>query len=91
MSTAVQTTRLPTTNFGPWRSLVAHVRRLARNWAMQRDYARARFEFERIDEATLRDIGITRSELGSFWAEARGLAEPTRVRLMRPTQQQHPL
>jgi uncharacterized protein YjiS (DUF1127 family) len=45
-------------------------------------HAVASRRYEHIDDATLRDIGVSRSELSSFDAEARGLAEPTRVRVI---------
>lgn len=38
---------------------------------------------ETIDEATLRDLGMSRSELGSYAAEASGRAEMTRLRVLR--------
>lgn len=46
-------------------------------------YAAARREFDRLDAQTLRDIGVSRAEFDSYWAEAHGLAEPTRVRVIR--------
>lgn len=35
-----------------------------------------------IDEQTLRDVGLTRSELSSYRAEVEGLVEATRVRAL---------
>jgi len=35
-----------------------------------------------LDEATLRDIGLGRSEAGSYWAESEGQIEATRVRVI---------
>lgn len=35
-----------------------------------------------LSEHTLRDIGLTRSELGSYQAEVEGLVEATRVRAL---------
>ena len=52
--------------------------------AAARRHAAARREFQRLDSGTLRDLGMTRSEFGSFWAEAHGLAEHTRVRVQAP-------
>jgi uncharacterized protein YjiS (DUF1127 family) len=43
----------------------------------------ARRESAAIDDATLRDLGIARSELSSFRAETDGLAAPTRLRVVR--------
>ena len=45
--------------------------------------ALSRREFDRLDDSTLRDLGISRSEFDSYWAETHGLAEPTRVRVTR--------
>jgi uncharacterized protein YjiS (DUF1127 family) len=56
-------------------------RELAGAWR----YAAARREFNRVDENTLRDLGISRSEFDSYWAETHGMAERTRVRVMRQT------
>jgi len=41
---------------------------------------RARRELERLDDATLRDIGLQRSEITSLVAEAYGAAETSRRR-----------
>jgi uncharacterized protein YjiS (DUF1127 family) len=46
-------------------------------------HAAARREFERVDDETLRDLGISRSEFDSYWAETHGEAEPTRRRVTR--------
>ena len=45
-------------------------------------YAAARREFGNLDAATLRDLGMSRGEFDSYWAETHGLAEPTRRRAM---------
>jgi uncharacterized protein YjiS (DUF1127 family) len=58
-------------------ALSALLRELAGAWR----YAAARREFNRVDQDTLRDLGISRSEFDSYWAETQGLAEPTRVRV----------
>lgn len=52
-------------------------RELAESWR----YAAARREFNAIDDATLRDLGMRRSEHASYWAETHGLAERTRKRV----------
>ena len=44
-------------------------------------HAAARREFISIDAATLRDLGMSRGEFDSYWAETHGLAEPTRRRV----------
>lgn len=60
-------------------SLRALLHELAGAWR----HAAARREFERLDDSTLRDLGISRSEFDSYWAETHGLAEPTRLRVTR--------
>ncbi|MCW5636122.1 MAG: hypothetical protein KIT17_22490 [Rubrivivax sp.] len=55
-----------------WRDLVGSWR-----WALARAHEPA------IDAATLRDLGMSRSELASFEAEARGDVEATRLRVLR--------
>jgi uncharacterized protein YjiS (DUF1127 family) len=45
--------------------------------------AAARRGFNCLDDNALRDLGITRGEFDSYWAETHGLAEPTRVRVTR--------
>lgn len=54
-------------------------RQLAAGWRR----AAARREFNRVDDNTLRDLGISRGEFDSYWAETEGLAEPTRLRVTR--------
>ena len=44
-------------------------------------YGVARREFAQLDESTLRDIGVSRGEFDSYWAETHGRAEPTRMRV----------
>jgi len=53
------------------------LRELADSWR----YAAARREFHSLDDATLRDLGMRRSEYDSYWAESHGLAEHTRKRV----------
>jgi uncharacterized protein YjiS (DUF1127 family) len=52
-------------------------RRAATAWR----YAAARREFARLDDHTLRDLGISRDEFDSYWAESIGLAERSRRRV----------
>jgi uncharacterized protein YjiS (DUF1127 family) len=54
---------------------------IARRIARARTQDRARRELERLDDATLRDIGLSRAEIGSAVAEVHGRAERTRRRL----------
>jgi len=58
------------------------LRALARELAGAWRYAVARREFNHVDANTLRDLGISRSEFDSYWAESQGLAEQTRVRVI---------
>ena len=66
---------------------VAHVeetlRRLARALAQSWRYAAARRAFEQLDDRAVRDLGMRRSEFDSFWAEAHGYADCTRLRVQR--------
>lgn len=43
--------------------------------------ARWHAEFAAVDERTLRDLGISRDEIDSLWAEAEGLAPLTRLHI----------
>ncbi|WP_280154391.1 hypothetical protein [Piscinibacter sp. XHJ-5] len=59
------------------------LRRLAGAWQALRSLRRQaadRRRFQRLDAATLRDLGMCRSEFDSFWLEAHGRAMPTRRR-----------
>jgi uncharacterized protein YjiS (DUF1127 family) len=59
-------------------ALRALVREIAGAWR----YAIARREFNALDASTLRDLGMSRSEFDSYWAETHGMAEQTRVRVV---------
>jgi hypothetical protein len=50
---------------------------LADSWR----HAAARREFNLLDDATLRDLGMRRSEYDSYWAESHGMADHTRKRV----------
>ncbi|NPC56327.1 hypothetical protein [Caenimonas soli] len=56
------------------------VRVLIQHLADRWHHAAARREFAGLDASTVRDLGMSRSEFDSYWAESHGLAEPTRVR-----------
>ena len=58
--------------------------RIRSRLAAARRHAAERREFQRLDTGTLRDLGMTPSEFGSYWAEANGLAEHTRLRVQAP-------
>jgi uncharacterized protein YjiS (DUF1127 family) len=64
-------------------SLRSALRAIGHDLAGAWRYAIARREFNRLDESTLRDLGISRGEFDSYWAETEGLAEPTRLRVTR--------
>jgi len=57
-------------------SLHAWTARIAAAWR----YRSARRDFEKLDPATLRDLGTSPSEFASYWAEWRGNVERTRLR-----------
>ena len=56
-----------------WNQLAAAVDRLLRRQRLRREH-------DALDEAAFRDLGLSRSELGSFDAEAMGIAPCSRRR-----------
>ena len=66
---------------GALRRIVAAAHRLKIAYAEHRRAAREYAEFARLDDSTLRDLGLTRDEYLSYAAEARGLAPSTRLRI----------
>jgi uncharacterized protein YjiS (DUF1127 family) len=60
--------------------------RVLRSWRAARREAAERRAFDALDDAAVRDLGMSRSEYDSFWTELRGLAPRTRVRAARPLQ-----
>jgi len=66
---------------GALRRIVAGAHWLKIAYAERRRAARERAEFDRLDDNSLRDLGITRDEYLSYAAEARGLAPSTRLRI----------
>jgi uncharacterized protein YjiS (DUF1127 family) len=70
-----------------WSQWAIRVRSALQGFAAEvvaaRRYAAARRDFSRVNDSTLRDLGISRCEFDSYWAENNGLAEPTRVRVTR--------
>jgi len=58
----------------PFRRLAAAIERVRRD-------LRERRELEMLDGNALRDLGLHRSEYGSYLAEASGAANPTRRRI----------
>jgi uncharacterized protein YjiS (DUF1127 family) len=59
-------------------AVVAAFRNLARRLREQRDVARTRRALASLDAATLRDLGIHRSETGSVAAEVHAMAQASR-------------
>jgi hypothetical protein len=57
------------------------LRGLMRKFADRWRYASAQREFACLDATTVRDLGMSRSEFDSYWAESQGLAEQTRERV----------
>jgi uncharacterized protein YjiS (DUF1127 family) len=55
--------------------------RLVALWRQYRELRTAEREFAALDARALRDLGLHRSEFGSYWAESRGGAQPTRRRV----------
>ena len=55
--------------------------RLVSRWRVAGERRTAEREFANLDANALRDLGLHRSELGSYWAESRALAQPTRRRV----------
>ena len=57
----------------------------AKKWvkraAVRRQFAADSDAFARLDASALRDLGMSRSEFNSYWAESHGLAERTRMRV----------
>jgi uncharacterized protein YjiS (DUF1127 family) len=45
------------------------------------EHRRAHEAFNRLDEATLRDLGLSRGEFTSYWLEGCGALPPTRRRV----------
>jgi uncharacterized protein YjiS (DUF1127 family) len=81
MSTVLATRPAQDSTGGPRRpnALAALWRDIVGSWR----YALARANEPRIDDATLRDLGMSRSEIASCEAEARGRVEATRLRVLR--------
>ena len=55
---------------------------IARRVREARAKSRARADFNSLDAATLRDLGVTRGEFASFWSEAAGELPLTRRRVL---------
>jgi uncharacterized protein YjiS (DUF1127 family) len=60
------------------------MRRALDVWQAARERRRADRAFDQLDGATLKDIGVSRGESGSYWAEATGVVPATRRRLLHP-------
>jgi len=55
------------------------LRRAQATWRQRRQARYYRLPLQEIDDRTLRDIGLVRSEIGSVAAELAGAAAPTRI------------
>jgi hypothetical protein len=72
-----------------WLAVIADVpRTLMREAAARRQFVIARDEFARLDASAIRDLGMSRSEFSSYWAESHELAERTRVRVAQQTRRE---
>lgn len=71
-----------TATLTPMRRFAAGLRTILHRAAGAWRHAAARREFQRLDDAALRDLGISRSEFDSYWAESLGQAERSRRRVM---------
>jgi uncharacterized protein YjiS (DUF1127 family) len=67
---------------GALRRIVAGAHWLRIAYAERRRAARLQAEIAKLSEHALRDVGISREELLSYDAEARGIAEKTRLRVV---------
>lgn len=64
----------------PWRRLARRVRAIRRLVARRRRAWRRYRDLQHLDERTLRDLGVTRSEVASIVSELGGQADSTRRR-----------
>lgn len=82
MSTLVSTTRLPARRSERLSSLSGWWRAASEAWQLRRRQRAMERRLPALDEATLRDLGIARGELLSYWAESEGLVAATRERVL---------
>jgi uncharacterized protein YjiS (DUF1127 family) len=85
MTYAVKSRHAAAAQPGPARlaaDLLSAMRALVREITGAWRYAIARREFNALDASTLRDLGMSRSEFDSYWAETHGMAEQTRARVV---------
>jgi uncharacterized protein YjiS (DUF1127 family) len=72
---------------GGWRQLLQRVQRACiatlRAWQANRRMRAEYVALAQLDAATMRDLGIHYSEIGSYVAESHGLAQVTRRRVAR--------
>lgn len=82
MTCMTTTLRLPARRPGFLARLSDWCRTGAEAWRARRRARDAMRRLPPLDEHTLRDLGLARGELLSYWAEADGLVEATRLRVM---------
>lgn len=72
---------------GGWRKLLQRLQRacitMIRTWQTNRRMRAECATLAQLDAATMRDLGIQYSEIGSYVAEAHGVSEVTRRRVVR--------
>lgn len=79
-----------TSNGGIVAAIAAGLVAAWRDWQRQRDREAVRRTLDSLSDATLRDIGLARAELGSVAAELVGQAETTRRRITPTGQRSRP-
>ncbi|HUG21853.1 hypothetical protein [Piscinibacter sp.] len=82
MSSAIPAARLRAATQPVLRRIAVQCRRIAERIERAARRAAARRDFHHLDAATLRDLGMSRSEHDSYRAEAEGLVEQTRLRVL---------
>lgn len=80
MGTLVSTARLPARRSGCLLRLTGAWQSAFGAWRERQRWRALERRLPDLDEATLRDLGIGRSELLSYWAESQQLVEATRLR-----------
>lgn len=82
MGTLVSTARPPAQRSGTLLRLAARWRAALAAWRERRRRRALERLLPCLDERTLRDLGVGRGELLSYWAESQQMVEATRLRLL---------